>query len=954
MTVTRWTTSCPRLASSIEYLRKAWNDFATHRRSLLATNRRRLRFGSGRCEGEVAWASEALEDRSLLTLEFHALALIYRDVELPNASGTLAQPAIDSIIEGVQLELPTLVNQLAGDQIQIRVHVEIVDRPLDQLQWDGSRYQYVTDAMIDPELDEYTKSGWYDHVWVFHGLTGDLGPSAWWGGGALARYGMTLASINIDPNTTKLHDHGVPGFLHEWMHGLEAQYFRTRRVSQGNAPDNSTLDLHDAEEFGYGPDTENRPGWSEFYGDFLTDHLRNFGAGGVDTGLGLGPDAWALGAPRGDVTFTPGSPLELPDASSTSTTFLSDMYWASAGSELGAVNRDATVDGHPIAINGVPYEKGVGIHADGQIRIDLRGRTERFQADVGVADDAPVGAGSVVFKIYGDHQLLFVSPLITGADAALHVDLDVVGVNQLLLEVTDAGDGNNGDHGVWANALFTPFSGAFISDVLWTMSSAGANTIQLDKTSLRNDIRINGATYGKGVGIHANGEIVIPLNGGYDSFHADVGINDDAGFGGSVIFEVYADGERVYSSPVLTSSDPGLPVIVDVTGVQQLRLLTLDAGNGNVSDRSVWAAAYLTPASKFRVVQSGGSTSVKETATTDTFTVVLAEQPTSNVVVSITSNDTTEATVSAATLTFTPANWNVPQTVTVTGVDDLLMDGLQTSMIIVSVVDESSDEAFRLLPAQTIAVKIADNDTLADISLSTSLIAEDLPSGSVIGSFSILEPEIGDTFTYTLVSGAGDTDNAAFLIDGDQLRTAATFNFEAKSSNVIRIRAVNQGVGLLEKIFTISVANVDEPPVITMSSQPLVYQISSRRIVAIDSSATMTDPDTASFGGAVLQVSGQVTKDQLSLLKQGGVERKGKQVLFNRTTIATFAGGKRGDPLTINLNATATQPAVQALLRAIGFKTVVKVTSTWTLQIQITNVGGKNSIPVTREIQSSP
>ena len=43
--------------------------------------------------------------------------------------------------------------------------------------------------------------------------------------------------------------------------------------------------------------------------------------------------------------------------------------------------------------------------------------------------------------------------------------------------------------------------------------------------------------------------------------------------------------------------------------------------------------------------------------------------------IGLSSSDTTEGTVSPASLTFTPANWNAPQTVTVTGVNDAVDDG---------------------------------------------------------------------------------------------------------------------------------------------------------------------------------------------------------------------------------------------------------------------------------------
>src|SRR6185369_8983141 len=64
-----------------------------------------------------------------------------------------------------------------------------------------------------------------------------------------------------------------------------------------------------------------------------------------------------------------------------------------------------------------------------------------------------------------------------------------------------------------------------------------------------------------------------------------------------------------------------------------------------------------------------------EAGGTATFTVVLTTQPTADVTIGLSSSDTTEGTVLPASLIFTAANWNVAQTVTVTGVDDALDDG---------------------------------------------------------------------------------------------------------------------------------------------------------------------------------------------------------------------------------------------------------------------------------------
>jgi trimeric autotransporter adhesin len=92
-------------------------------------------------------------------------------------------------------------------------------------------------------------------------------------------------------------------------------------------------------------------------------------------------------------------------------------------------------------------------------------------------------------------------------------------------------------------------------------------------------------------------------------------------------------------------------------------------------------------------------TAPSQTATTTeaggqgSFTVVLTSHPTSNVIIGISSADTTEGTVSPATLTFTPQNGTTPQTVTVKGVDDTIDDG-NVQYIIVTAPAQSADPGY--------------------------------------------------------------------------------------------------------------------------------------------------------------------------------------------------------------------------------------------------------------------
>ncbi|KKL98418.1 hypothetical protein LCGC14_1824630, partial [marine sediment metagenome] len=64
-----------------------------------------------------------------------------------------------------------------------------------------------------------------------------------------------------------------------------------------------------------------------------------------------------------------------------------------------------------------------------------------------------------------------------------------------------------------------------------------------------------------------------------------------------------------------------------------------------------------------------------EDGLTAPYTVVLQSQPTHEVTIAINSSDTTEGTVSTSSVTFTPNDWDQPQTVIVTGVDDEATDG---------------------------------------------------------------------------------------------------------------------------------------------------------------------------------------------------------------------------------------------------------------------------------------
>jgi len=103
------------------------------------------------------------------------------------------------------------------------------------------------------------------------------------------------------------------------------------------------------------------------------------------------------------------------------------------------------------------------------------------------------------------------------------------------------------------------------------------------------------------------------------------------------------------------------------------------------------------------------------------------------------------------------------------------------------------------------AYTVDKNDAPTDLDLSPTSVADNEPVGTVVGNFSTTDPDAGDTHTYSLVSGAGDTENSSFQILANELRTAAVFDYEIQSSYSIRVQTDDGHGGTYEEAFTITV-----------------------------------------------------------------------------------------------------------------------------------------------------
>jgi hypothetical protein len=98
----------------------------------------------------------------------------------------------------------------------------------------------------------------------------------------------------------------------------------------------------------------------------------------------------------------------------------------------------------------------------------------------------------------------------------------------------------------------------------------------------------------------------------------------------------------------------------------------------------------------------------------------------------------------------------------------------------------------------------------SDIALSNTDVTENSPSGTIVGTLTAPDPDPQPSQSYILASGAGDDDNGSFTIDGNTLKTAASFDFETKATYSVRIRVKSSAGFIYDKVLTINVTDVDD------------------------------------------------------------------------------------------------------------------------------------------------
>ncbi|MFC1588383.1 Calx-beta domain-containing protein, partial [Planctomycetota bacterium] len=209
------------------------------------------------------------------------------------------------------------------------------------------------------------------------------------------------------------------------------------------------------------------------------------------------------------------------------------------------------------------------------------------------------------------------------------------------------------------------------------------------------------------------------------------------------------------------------------------------------------------------IIESDDVTDIAEGGATDTYNIVLTSQPVIDVFITAEPDDQSylrSGPDPAITLTFTADDWNEPQTVVVTAVDDGLVEGLHLSIISHSA--DSGDDGYDGIEISEVVAVVTDNDFSQVIITETDGTTEVIEGGATDSYWVSLEalPTANVYVTVTpdmeisLDSGAG---------------TAVTLTFTNLTWNIpqnVDITAVNDSIieGLHTSTITHTVTSDDD------------------------------------------------------------------------------------------------------------------------------------------------
>ncbi|WP_404789623.1 DUF4347 domain-containing protein [Altericista sp. CCNU0014] len=197
-------------------------------------------------------------------------------------------------------------------------------------------------------------------------------------------------------------------------------------------------------------------------------------------------------------------------------------------------------------------------------------------------------------------------------------------------------------------------------------------------------------------------------------------------------FDVYGEIKNAFLEGENTAKVIQGPDKTTITASVNDGILNIDFNS--VLNDAVIAGLAIKPVSGAEVLLgiTGNATQVAEAGAGDSYTLVLNSQPTSNVTIALQNSPANQISTGVTSLTFTPANWNIPQVVNVSAVDDANSEGVHLATINHTVT--SADPSYNGLAIDPLTVTISDNESVP-IAFSQKVITDPSLIAPTVGTW---------------------------------------------------------------------------------------------------------------------------------------------------------------------------------------------------------------------------
>ncbi|RLA74710.1 MAG: cadherin repeat domain-containing protein, partial [Epsilonproteobacteria bacterium] len=219
------------------------------------------------------------------------------------------------------------------------------------------------------------------------------------------------------------------------------------------------------------------------------------------------------------------------------------------------------------------------------------------------------------------------------------------------------------------------------------------------------------------------------------------------------------------------------------------------------------------------------------------------------------------------------------------------------------------------------------NEAPTDIALSSNTVAENSATGTAIGTLSNTDVDTGNTYTYSLVSGAGDTDNALVSISGTSLKVAGAIDFETNPTLEIRVN-VNDGANNFFEAMVVNVTDVNTAPTgIALSNSDVDEEVAVGTVVGTLSATDDGEDGTLSysFDGGTDDVS--FTIDGTSLKTDSSFDFETKASYSIDIKVNDGGATEFTKTFTITINDTVEDPTITMCSSTQTYGTVTNATT---------------------------